>query len=329
MPGRDVVVVSVDSTTGWRAATAELVGSLTRVGARVTPVGTGPVPEVRTFALTDFVQARAARRAAARAIAQHDQAPVIYCSITAALLWPKPGAVWLDSVAAENRPGRHGVWQRTVERRRLERAPLVLAMSPRALQALDDVRCEVVVVPTPVERSGPAPAHRDIAAVTYGANPQKKRLDHVLAAWSAARRGDEKLVVAGIDRLESVPEGVELAGRLAPDAYRALLRRARVFVAAPRREDYGIAPLEALADGCQLVTTPAPGAYPALDLARQLDSRLVSEDLAGAVRLALDDPTPAYSERAALLLRPFSRTAVDRTLARDVLPRLLPAFKPQ
>jgi hypothetical protein len=47
-----------------------------------------------------------------------------------------------------------------------------------------------------------------------------------------------------------------------------------VFVAAPRREDYSVAALEALACGCRLVTTHPPGPYPPLDLARQLDPRL-------------------------------------------------------
>jgi hypothetical protein len=96
-----------------------------------------------------------------------------------------------------------------------------------------------------------------------------------------------------------------------------------VFVTAPRREEYGIAALEALADGCILVTTPAEGAYPALEVARRLDPRLVTDDLVGALRLALDDPVPAYSARAAELLEPYSREALDRTLAQDVLPRLL------
>ena len=77
---------------------------------------------------------------------------------------------------------------------------------------------------------------------------------------------------------------------LAPGDYRALLRRARVFVAAPRREDYGIAQLEALADGCVLVTTAAPGPYAALPLARELDARLVGDGLAVALRVALDAP---------------------------------------
>jgi glycosyltransferase involved in cell wall biosynthesis len=182
---------------------------------------------------------------------------------------------------------------------------------------------DMVVVPTPVEASGESFAERrDVAAVAYAGNPEKKRISYVLECWARAHRGDETLVVAGIDNLK-LPDGVELAGRLTPDRYRALLRRARAFLAAPMREDYGIAPLEALADGCMLVTTPAPGPYPALDLARALDPRLVDEDLAPAMRIALDDPLPGYAGRAADLLGPFTRNAVDRTVAEDVLPRLL------
>ena len=124
------------------------------------------------------------------------------------------------------------------------------------------------------------------------ADPEKKRLDTRARRGQRARRGDETLVVAGIDTIRPGRMGSESAGRLAPADYRALLRRARVFVAAPRREDFGIAPLEALADGCMLVTTPSLGPYPARELASELDPRLVSDDLAAAVRIALDDPAP-------------------------------------
>ncbi len=324
MSDADVLVVSIDGTIGWGAAARELVAALRRAGARVETVGTGPLRQVRTFALTDFVQARAARRAATGAIAEHRPRAVIYCSITASLLWPQPGAVWLDSLAAENRPGRHGVWQRTVERRRLAQSPLILPMSPRALEPVPVPEGPIAVLPVPVARSGP-PGERDIAAIAYTGDPRKRPLAPVLEAWSRARREDETLVVAGAADLQP-PRGVELAGRLEPDEYRALLRRTRVFVAAPRREDYGIAPLEALADGCLLVTTPSMGPYPARDLARQLDPRLVDGDLARALRIALDDPRAGYAEHAAELLQPFSVSAVDRTVAEDVLPRLLGAW---
>jgi glycosyltransferase involved in cell wall biosynthesis len=323
LPGTDVLVVAAGNTTGWRTAASELVRSIAAAGARVEIVGVDRSPRVRTFALTDFVEARAARRAALRGIAEHDPAAIIYCSITAALLWPRPGAIWLDAVAAENRPGRHGIWQRVVERRRLDQAPMLLTMSPGALGPLTSAKSPVDV-PVPVDASGAPGPSRDIAAITYAGDPEKKRLDHVLRTWDQVRSEGETLVVAGLDRLEPRP-GVEVAGRLDPAEYRALLRRARVFVAAPRREDYGIAPLEALADGCQLATTPAPGAYPALEIARRLDARLVDSDIARAVRIALDDPSPGYAERAAELLEPFSRRAVDRTVAERVLPRLLPA----
>lgn len=320
----DVLVVALESTPGWRAAARELVGSLERAGASVATEGTGRVPRVRTFALTDLVEARAARRACQRGVAKHEPRSVIYCSVTAALLWPRPGAIWLDSTATENRPGRHGVWQRPAERRRLGQAPMVLAMSPGALGPLEHRRCADAVVPVPVEASAPGGSERDFDAITYAADPEKRRLDFVLRAWGQARRDGETLIVAGHDGVKP-PPGVEVAGRLDPAEYRQLLRRARVFIAAPRREDYGIAPLEALADGCLLVTTPAPGAYPAREIATELDPRLVDENLARAIRTALDDPPPGYPHRAAELLRPFSRQAVDQTVAELVLPRLLSA----
>ena len=117
--------------------------------------------------------------------------------------------------------------------------------------------------------------------------------------------------------------GVRFAGALPRDEYRALLLRSRLFVTAPRREDYGIAQLEALADGCSLVTAASPGPYAALPIARELDPRLVSGDLATAIRAALDEPVPGYAERAAAALRPFAHAEVDRVVADVLLPRLL------
>jgi Glycosyl transferases group 1 len=325
-----ILVVNVESTTGWGAAARSLVDALRRAGAEADLVGTGPVPQLPTFALTDLSQAWLARRTCERALRQREAAVVIYCAVTAALLWPRPGAIWLDSLAAENRPGRHGVWQRLVERRRLRQAPFVLTMSGRALDPLGERRPPSVVVPVQITPSAPADpsTKRDIDVLAYAGNPEKKRLQFILSEFSRARRGQERLVVAGIDRLPDRPAGVELAGRLAPDAYRALLRRARVFAAAPLREDFGIAPLEALADGCMLVTTPAPGPYPALDLARELDARLVGEDLGAALRIALDQPLDDYAAGARRLLAPFAPAAVAETLAQRVLPVLLPGWRP-
>jgi hypothetical protein len=332
-PAPEIVIISVTSTTGWGNAARQLAASLTAAGARVGIAETGSVPEVRTFMATDFVQALAARRTAAAALVAHRPQALIYCSVTAALLWPAPGAIWLDAIAAENRPGRHGIWQRRVERRRIATAPLVMTMAADSLAPIDPSdRPETVVVPVAIERSGtPAPGTlRDVDVLAYAGDPVKRRLDFILASWRRARRDGEQLVVTGIDRETAgieAQDGVRFTGRMAPAEFRALLRRARVFVTAPRREDFGIAALEALADGAMLVTTPAPGPYPARELARALDPRLVSDDIATALRRALDDPVDGYGARAAELIEPFGLSSVSATLRARVLPRLLPGWK--
>jgi hypothetical protein len=320
----DILVVSLGSTAGLRAADAELAGAMQRAGAGVAVVATRAPREVRTLALTDLVWARAARVAAQRGIAEHRPQAIVYCTVTAALLWPRAGAIRYDAPAAGNRPGRHGIWQRSLERRRLREAPLLVPQAPGTLDESPSPRARAVVVPIPVEPSGPAAAQRDIAAITYAANPSKKGLDRVLAAWAAARRPDEELVVTGTDRVPRA-DGVRSTGPLEPAAYRALLRRARVFVTAPRREDYGVAQLEALADGCLLVTTAAPGPYAALPVARVLDPRFVSDDLGGALRAALDDPPAGYAERALQAIAPYRRAAADAAVRDELLPALLSA----
>lgn len=341
----DVLLVCLGATAGLRAAEEELAGAMERGGATVAQVVAAPPREVRTFMATDLAWARAARRAAVAGLASDSPRAVVYSTTTAALLWPRPGAIRFDALAAETRPGRHGLWQRPVEARRLRAAPLLVPQLPHALPGPS------VVVPIPVEPSGPGGETRDIAAVTYGANWRKKGLDRVLAAWAAVAphvpgRGEEEraagaLVVAGVDAAlvadawragggaGPLPPSVRVTGPLAPAEYRALLRRARVFVTAPRREDYGVAQLEALADGCALVTTAAPGPYAALPLARALDPRLVVEDgadvpaLARALRTALELTAGGAAPDAAAALVPFSRAAVDRVVAEELLPRLL------
>ena len=137
--------------------------------------------------------------------------------------------------------------------------------------------------------------------------------------------------MAGLDGAPA--EGVRFTGMLPRAEYRALLRRARVFVCAPRREDYGIAQLEALADGCVLVTTPSPGPYAALPVARALDERLVGGTSAAR------DPHRARRPRARLRRaraggaravaarggRPRDRRAAA---AAATVARMTPAFRP-
>ncbi len=343
----EVLVVSLGSTEGLRRADQQLHESLLRAGARATLArASAPAPK-RTLMATDLAWARAARTAAQRALAAAPggRPAVIYSSTTAALLWPCAGAVRFDAPAAANRPGRHGYWQRPLERRRLAQAPLLLPWSEGAVAELPArlrATGRALVLPVAVD-GAPARvgAQRDIAAITYAANPSKKGLDRVLSAWRQLRAGagapsgagGGELVIAGADAgelqqagLEIGEDGVRVVGALSHEHYRTLLERARVFVCAPRREDYGIAQLEALAHGCLLVSTPAPGPYVALAIARELDARLVSEDLVGALGSALSAPAAiatSYAERARAALEPFAREALDAVIARELLPRLL------
>lgn len=348
----DVMIVSLGSTAGLRAADEQLAASMRRAGASVALARALPPAPTRTMMLTDLGWARAARAAARKTLAELSGSPpraLIYSTSTAALLWPAPGAIRFDALSAANRPGRHGLWQRPLERRRLAAAPLLLPWSDGALREASGATVSsgndggaagggrALVLPVPVEPSGEAtPDHqRDIAAITYAANPRKKGLDRVLAAWRAVHAGSDggggELVLAGASAAEIARAGIKIAdepgvrvvGALAAGEYRALLRRARLFVCAPRREDYGIAQLEALADGCRLITTPAPGPYAALPIARALDPRLVGEDLVGALRVALGEHDTSYSERARAALAPFSEAAVDALVAGELLTRLL------
>ncbi len=383
-PGQlEVLLVSLGSTSGLRLADEQLCEALRAAGAECRLAHAEPPRALRTMALTDLAWARAARAAARRALAEGCSAgvgvrngtgrvavaprpAVIYSSTTAALWWPLPGAIRFDACAAANRPGRHGVWQRAAERHRLADSALLLPWSEAALRECPAAAAAArrgaargdgrpLVVPVAVEPSGPPPPTRDIAAITYAANPLKKGLDRVLAAWRAFRAGVAatgagpgagtgagrgpgagaqagELVVAGTDERElrraGIPlpgpaEGVRLVGVLPAEEYRALLRRARVFVCAPRREDYGIAQLEALADGCMLVTTPAPGPYVALGPARAADPRLVGEDLAAGLAAALGEPRPGYRELVAASLEPFGPSALARVVEQDLIPRLM------
>ena len=131
----DVLIVSLGSTSGLRAADDELRDSLQRAGASVELVRPTAPTQVRTLMLTDLRWALAARRVAVTALRRVQARAVIYSSTTAALLWPRPGAIRFDAPAAGNRPGRHGLWQRPLEGRRLAQSPLLLPWSEGGLDA--------------------------------------------------------------------------------------------------------------------------------------------------------------------------------------------------
>ena len=178
-------------------------------------------------------------------------------------------------------------------------------------------------------------------AIAYVPDPKAKGLDILVAGWAAAAVPDARLEVYGLDpgvarthlRRTGVPEpdALELRGTVPAAEFRARMRAARVYAAGARWEDFGQAPLEALADGALVATVPSGGPFEALRIARRLEPGLVAAEvnasgLGRAIRAAFDlpeDRVRAYRERARELLAPLRPEAVQRTVGEEVLPRLL------
>jgi len=335
----DVAVLSPGSTLGWRRADAAFAAGVRDAGAScaVVAVSIGRAGRLRVHpALTDAVEALAARHAARRLPPAR---ALVLSTITAALLQrPRhPYAVRFDALAAVNRPGAAGAWQRAVEPHALARADLLLPWSAEG-GASAPPGAPAIAVGVPVEPI-PGAARRDIDVLAYAGNPDKRRLDVLSAALAAGEPG-RRVVIGGIEpeharrwlarRGIAEPEGVEWAGIVPRDRWLELLGRSRAFANASHFEDHGLAPLEALSAGALLVTVPSPGPYPALAMARALAPELVAADrsavaLAGALDAAArvgDAELRAYAQRADGLLAPHRREAIARTIAERVLPAL-------
>jgi len=345
----DLLVLSLGTTRGLRVADRTFAALAARAGASVTMAGVrvGWTRRLRrAYPVIDLVEALAARRALEPPLRRHRPRAVVFSTTTAALLAPRlavPYAVRLDAPAALNRPGARNALQHALERRRLRAARVVLPWSRAAQAALPPGGARAVVVPPPVVASGPGDGRREPLAVAYTPDPKAKGLDVVCAAWAAAALPGARLAVYGIDpprgraflARRGVPEppGIEWRGAVAAEEFRAALRRARALVGGARWEDFGQAPLEALADGCPLATVPSGGPFEALALARELEPALVADAidpgaLAACVRAAFaldDERLAAYRARAAPALARFHPDRIFATLAGEVLPALLGA----
>jgi glycosyltransferase involved in cell wall biosynthesis len=349
----DVLLVSPGTTAGWRRADAELVRALETLGIGVaTCTSDYRIARHlrRTQLLTDLAEAAAMRRALTKALRRYAPRAIVYSSPQAAMLQPrrrleKATAVRFDVPARINRRGAGTGVLHALERRALGAVrlllPIALEPRPEARDALP-VDTPQVALPIPVAMPEPVGAERDPVAVAYAGNPEKKGLDIALRAWQVDVPAGWRLVVTGIEperarrflrrRGVAEPDGVEWGGTIDRERYTRLIQRARVFLAASRYEDYGLAQLEALAAGALLVTVASEGPYEALALARELDARLVaqestSEDLARALAAAvsLDEAArSAYRQRAREMMRPYSRESLAQRLRDDVLPVLLP-----
>lgn len=346
----DVLVVCTGSTPGNRRSDVEIVRALTDLGLQVGVASTnygwvGKLP--LSLNLLDFTHAISTRLAVTRTLATVAPRVLIYGTAGAAILEPaarlKRAGVRFDSLAVDNRPGhRHGV-QRALERRMVRRTALLLPFSSPAKwpELARNHQQLPIALPTPIEKFAQDGGPRQPVIVCYGGAPEKKRLDLLMNAWVKAELPPPyRLEVTGISATEGrrwlrrrrlkEPERVAWRGHLDPLLYRSLTSTAAVYLSASRYEDYGIAQLEALADGALLVTTASPGPYEALALARYLDPRLIAQTatadslaqaLLEAVRLT-EPERSCYRVRASALLRPYSREAFRLTLQQQVLPAL-------
>jgi glycosyltransferase involved in cell wall biosynthesis len=341
----DIAIVSLGTTMGWRRGDEALAEHVEAAGAtcELRPMRLGAARHLqRSMALTDVVQALAARRAADGVEAR----AVIYSSITAALVQPlrRPHAIRFDTIAALSRPGVGGAWQRRREQTVLARADVLLpwseAAAEAAIRAAAPARPETIVLPCVVDVAR-ADAADAPDATAYAANPEKRGLDVLCAAWSAAAPEGARLVVGGIDRQDALrwlarqgvaePAGVEFAGVVPRERWTALVAGSRVYVSAARYEDWGVAQMEALAAGTPLVTLPTGGPNVALPLVRQLAPKLVAGDsdaaaLAEALRAGLemdDSARAAYATAARRLLEPYSDATLRAVVAERVVPALL------
>jgi hypothetical protein len=347
----DVMLVSLGTTLGWRVADEQLLEQLRRAGAStaVVAVGRGAADRLRRgYPLNDLVEMHAARRTVRSAVERHEPRALIVSSTTAAMLLPAlpvPYAVRFDAPARLNRPGARNAFLHALERRALRRARLTIPFSVAGADALPPGAARSVVVSPPVDPSsgdgGSASPERERLAVAYVPDPKAKGLDVLVAGWAAAAVPDARLEVFGLDpdwarshlRRNGVPEPatLELRGTVPAAEFRARLREAHAYVAGARWEDWGQAPLEALADGALLATVPSGGPYEGLRLARQLDPSLVAAAIDGvalapAIRAAFELPDQRvreYRERAAELMRPYRSDAVQQTVTSELLPALL------
>ena len=345
----DIALISLGTTPGLRSADDAFVDMARQAGlsCELIDVGVGKSGGLRRQStLTDLVEARAARNAASGVKAR----VVVYSTVTAALMQKPSGtyAVRFDSPAAENRPGAAGAWSRRREAKVLAGADLLLPWGHAAMKAVPEEARNVPAIPlhVPIE-GGPdatrsasiaGTAERDIDVLAYAGYPEKRGLDILVQAWQTSGLGtNRRLRITGIERDRAVeflkkkkiadPVGVEWSGLLEPGQFRYTLSRTRVFVNASRREDHGLSQLEALAAGAALVTVASEGPYEALPLATKLDSRLIapsvsSASLAFALRAGFQVDLDDYAQRAAELLLPYRRPAIQQVFEERVLPAL-------
>jgi len=137
----------------------------------------------------------------------------------------------------------------------------------RARDALDLDPGRIHVVPLAIDHTTFRPASEEREPIIlYPARgwPHKNHA-RLFQAFASLRdtRPQLRLILTGggLERLEPVPEGVEILGHVPPSQLASLYRRAACLVYPSLYEGFGIPPLEAMACGCPVAASNA-GAIP-------------------------------------------------------------------
>lgn len=137
---------------------------------------------------------------------------------------------------------------------------------------LDELRAKTVVVPNAIDRSAlrgeaqdPVPDLHDFVLCVASIDPGKNQLGLLKALYAMP---DIPIVLRGTDRnvayanevrrVASARGNVRILGELTDEEVAILYRKARVHVLASFRESTGLATLEALCSGCEIVVADAP-----------------------------------------------------------------------
>ncbi len=352
----DLLYVAAGTTAGLQRSDAAFVAAAQKLGLEIVTVSsTFSLPwrlrkiVWRSLLAIDTFEAASLALATRRALRAYEPRAIVYGTSHAALLQfqahRRPTAIRFDTPAQLSRRGARFGPEHVLERRRFKAARVLLPWGvdvDAAVSAYVPDGTAAVPLPIPISGTDSVPASsRDRLVLAYAANPEKKGLALITQAWSQAQPHGYRLLITGLDEAAArsflntvgldLPVGTEYAGKVSASEHRALTRRAAVYLAASRYEDYGIAQLEALADGALLVTTRSDGPYAALTLAQQLDPRLVAaraepDALAGAlaVGLAYSDPERRlYQQRAAAMMQSHTTAELAARLRELVFPALL------
>lgn len=351
----DILYVAAGTTAGLIRGDKSLLQAFLDCGASVRcispnyalPAALRPLAH-HSLLTVDIHESLALRNVTSRALRSEPARAIVYSTTHAAMLRPLAGrrapmAIRFDTPAQLSRKGHLFAPEYWLERRRFGEARLLLPWGTEIVPEVANLLpSSTPAVPLPIPIEVPPLRHdRQPFAITYAASPLKKGLDLVVRAWTKASVGDRRLKVAGIDaatgrrflrdRGLQEPRNLEWLGLISAEEFRALTLTAELYLAASRYENYGIAQLEALADGALLVTLPSPGPFAARNLAHALAPGLIAagfsapaltEALEAAIRLEAAERS-TYRSRAHEALRAHSREELEERVRSRVLPELL------